>query len=95
MAHLARKKFCNRTSGKASQLNTMQTPTRDPKLDIIAVAFKEAVADAIETHRRMGRSIVVSRDGVVTRVRPSEITPRALPHDAREAREAQLGEQAE
>ena len=54
-------------------------------MDIIAVAFKEAVADAIETHRRMGRSIVVSRDGIVTRVRPSEIEPRALPHDADEA----------
>ena len=56
-------------------------------MEIIAVAFKEAVADAIETHRRMGRSIVVSRDGVVTRVRPSEITPRALPHDSYEAQE--------
>ncbi len=87
MACLGWKKFCNPTFGKASQLNTMQTVTRDQKLDIIAVAFKEAVADAIETHRRMGRSIVVSRDGVVTRVRPSEITPRALPHDAREAEE--------
>ena len=63
----------------------MQSVTQDKQMDIIAVAFKEAVADAIETHRRMGRSIVVSRDGVVTRVRPSEITPRALPHDADEA----------
>ena len=63
----------------------MQTVAQDKQMDIIAVAFKEAVADAIETHRRMGRSIVVSRDGIVTRVRPSEITPRALPHDADEA----------
>ncbi len=62
----------------------MQTTTRDTKLDIIAEAFKEAVADAIETHRRMGRSIVVGENGVVRRVRPSEITPRALPHDALE-----------
>lgn len=62
----------------------MQTVTRDQKLDIIAVAFKEAVADAIETHRRMGRSIVVSENGVIRRVRPCEITPRALPHDALE-----------
>ncbi len=60
------------------------TPLRS-KADIISTAAREAVADAIETHRRMGRSIVVSRDGVVTRVRPSEITPRALPHDEREA----------
>ena len=63
----------------------MQSAIQDKQMDIIAVAFKEAVADAIETHRRMGRSIVVSRYGVVTRVRPSEITPRALPHDADEA----------
>lgn len=54
-------------------------------MDIIAEAFKEAVADAIETHRRMGRSIVVSHNGGVQRIQPSEITPRALPHDAREA----------
>lgn len=56
-------------------------------MDIIAVAFKEAVADAIETHRRMGRSIVISQNGVVTRVRPSEIAPRALPHDEYEAQD--------
>lgn len=69
----------------------MKTATRDTQMDIIAEAFKEAVADAIETHRRMGRSIVVSRDGVVTRVRPSEIMPRALPHDAREAQADEQG----
>lgn len=62
----------------------MQTVTQDNKLDIIAAAFKEAVADAIETHRRMGRSIVVSDNGAIRRIRPSEITPRALPHDALE-----------
>lgn len=56
------------------------------KLDIAAVAFKEAVADAIETHRRMGRSIVVSHGDGVERIYPSEITPRALPHDAYETR---------
>ena len=85
MARLEGEKFCNLMSGKASQINTMQSTLPNNKLDIAAVAFKEAVADAIETHRRMGRSIVVSHDGVVTRVRPSEITPRALPHDEREA----------
>ena len=64
----------------------MKTVSLRSKADIISVVSQEAVADAIETHRRMGRSIVVSRDGVVTRVRPDEIEPRALPHDAREAR---------
>ena len=63
----------------------MQTVTPNSKVDIVAVAFKEAVTDAIETHRRVGRSIVVSRDGVLTRVHPSKIRPCALPHDAREA----------
>ena len=65
----------------------MKNASTHSRADIISTAAREAVADAIETHRRMGRSIVVSRDGVVTRVRPSEIEPRALPHDAREARE--------
>ena len=63
----------------------MKNPPLRSKADIISTVSREAVADAIETHRRMGRSIVVSRDGVVTRVSPSEIEPRALPHDAREA----------
>lgn len=69
----------------------MKTSTHRSKADIISEAAQEAVADAIETHRRMGRSIVVSDNGVVQRIRPSEITPRALPHDAREA---QMDEQA-
>ena len=63
----------------------MQATQTRSRLEIIEEVAKEAVADAIETHRRMGRSIVVARDGVVTRVRPSEITPRSLPHDALEA----------
>jgi hypothetical protein len=29
----------------------------------------------------MGRSIVVSENGVIRHIKPTEITPRALPHD--------------
>ncbi len=50
-------------------------------LDCISETMQEAVADAIETHRRMGRSIVVWRDGKVVHIRPEEIAPRALPGD--------------
>lgn len=63
----------------------MQATQTQPRVDIIEETARQAVADAIETHRRMGRSIVISRDGIVTRVQPSEIAPRALPHDEREA----------
>ena len=63
----------------------MQTVTKDQQMEIISKVFPEAVADAIETHRRMGRSIVVSENGVIRHIKPSEITPRALPHDALEA----------
>ena len=42
---------------------------------------KEATLNAIEEHRRMGRSIVVWQDGRVVRVPPSQLTPRALPGD--------------
>ena len=63
----------------------MQTVTKSKRLEIIAEIFPQAVADAIETHRRMGRSIVISENGVIRHIKPSEITPRALPHDALEA----------
>ena len=69
-----------------SEVDGKSTATLSPQIQTLSENLQEAVADAIETHRRMGRSIVISRDGVVTRVRPSEIEPRALPHDAREAR---------
>ncbi len=42
---------------------------------------QEAVLNAVEEHRRMGRSIVVWQDGRVVRVPPSQLTPRALPGD--------------
>lgn len=42
---------------------------------------RAAVAQEIETHRRMGRSIVVWRDGKVAWIPPEEIEPRSLPGD--------------
>ncbi len=47
----------------------------------IVTCAQEAVADAIETHRRMGRSIVVSEGGQIKHIKPKDIAPRALPHD--------------
>ena len=47
----------------------------------IVACAQEAVADAIETHRRMGRSIVVWKDGRVQHIKPKDIKPRVLPHD--------------
>jgi hypothetical protein len=37
--------------------------------------FQRAVAEAIEEHRRMGRSIVVMRDGKVVEIPPDQIKP--------------------
>lgn len=59
-------------------MKTLETQSR---LDIIAEEMREAVADAIETHRRMGRSIVVSENGHIKHIKPKDIPPRALPHD--------------
>jgi hypothetical protein len=36
---------------------------------------KSAVAEAIETHRRLGQSIVVWRDGKPTWIAPEDIPP--------------------
>jgi sulfur carrier protein ThiS len=36
-------------------------------------ALQEAVADAIEEHRRTGRSIVVARDGKPVKVDPNTV----------------------
>lgn len=38
--------------------------------------IKAGVADALEEHRRMGRSIVIWRDGEVVTIPASEIPPR-------------------
>lgn len=41
-------------------------------------AAREAVARAIERHRRLGESIVIWRDGQIVIVPPEEIPPREL-----------------
>ena len=59
----------------------MKTPDTPSKHDILFEEMKEAVADAIETHRRMGRSIVVMENGEIKHIKPKDLKPRALPHD--------------
>ena len=44
-------------------------------------AAREGVLDAIETHRRMGRSIVVWEDGQIKHIKAKDLTSRALPGD--------------
>ena len=47
-------------------------------------AGREAVLDAIEIHRRMGRSIVVWEDGQVKHIKATDLKPRPLPGDETE-----------
>lgn len=49
---------------------TTQSEELDRKID---AGIKLAVAKALKEHRRMGRSVVVWRDGKVTTISPSEI----------------------
>lgn len=45
-----------------------------PKIAILAEqAFKEAVAEVIENHRRTGLPIVIWRDGKIVHVPPDEL----------------------
>ena len=44
-------------------------------------AGREGVLDAIETHRRMGRSVVWWEDGAVKHIKAKDLKPRALPGD--------------
>jgi hypothetical protein len=47
---------------------------KDIPMDVRAeMALKEAVADAIAEHKRIGRSIVIWRDGKVVKIPPEEI----------------------
>jgi hypothetical protein len=47
---------------------------KDIPMDVRAeMALKEAVADAIAEHKRMGRPIVIWRDGKVVKIPPEEI----------------------
>lgn len=52
----------------------MREDVKNLPLDVRAeMALKEAVADAIAEHKRMGRPIVVWRDGKVVTIPPEEI----------------------
>lgn len=62
-------RIINNTSGRFAD-----TPT-------LVTAVREAVAQAIERHRRLGESIVVCREGQVVVVPPEEIAPYANPSD--------------
>jgi hypothetical protein len=44
-------------------------------------AGREAVLDAVETHRRMGRSIVVMEEGQIKHIKARDLKPRPLPGD--------------
>ncbi len=46
--------------------------------EIVLEAANRGAQIAIETHRRMGRSIVVWEDGAVKHIPPEEIEPRDL-----------------
>lgn len=39
---------------------------------------QQGVNNAIEEHRRMGRSIVIMRDGKIVEIPPEEIEPREI-----------------
>lgn len=49
-----------------------------------------AVAEAIETHRRLGQSIVVMRDGKVTWIAPEDIVPLIENIEQQDARNASI-----
>jgi hypothetical protein len=49
--------------------------------DEMMACVQEAVAEAIETHRRMGRPVVVWQNERVRWIRPEELEPRPLPGD--------------
>ncbi len=59
----------------------MNTTTTPSQMGIIIETAKEAVADAIEVHRRMGRSIVVMEQGQIKHIKARDLKPRALPGD--------------
>jgi hypothetical protein len=47
----------------------------------VAEVMAEAVADAIEVHRRMKQPVVGVCDGRIVWLRPEDIAPRPLPGD--------------
>jgi hypothetical protein len=53
------------------------TSTQSEELDLkIDAGIKQAISEALEEHRRMGRAIVVWKDGKVVTIPPSEIPTR-------------------
>lgn len=57
----------------------IQTPTQLSQK--ILEGARQGVTEAIETHRRMGRSIVVMENGVITEIKAKDIAPKPLPND--------------
>lgn len=51
----------------------------------ITAAFQAAARDALERHKKLGESVVISRDGVIVEVPPHEIDAE-LERAEREAR---------
>lgn len=60
------------------RMTNTQNEELDQKID---AGIKQAIAVALEEHRRMGRSIVVWRDGKVVTILPSEIPQRKESED--------------
>ena len=56
----------------------MKQTKMDESSILLDELVKTAVANAIEEHRRMGRSIVVWRDGKVVTIPPEEIPARPI-----------------
>jgi hypothetical protein len=63
-------------------MTSRQSEELDRKID---AGIKQAVSEALEEHRRMGRAIVVWKDGKVVTVPPSEIPTRNVEPDDRAA----------
>jgi hypothetical protein len=53
------------------------TSTQSEELDLkIDAGIKQAISEALEEHRRMGRAVVVWKDDKVVTIPPSEIPTR-------------------
>ena len=62
---------------------TNKTLDISEETQLVLSAAREAVAHAIERHRRLGESIVIWRDGKVVIVPPEEIAPREFSNTQR------------
>ena len=54
-------------------MTSRQNEELDRKID---AGIKQAISEALERHRRMGRAVVVWKDGKVVTIPPSEIPTR-------------------